>query len=347
MSIRKPSPIVFRCAAVLVVVVAGVLACNAASAQTLKAVKDRGAVICGVSHGLRGFAIADANGVWSGLDVDYCRAVAAAIFNDPAKVQFTPLSAEERFDALRSGKVDVLAHNSTWTMSREAEYGLVFVGVNYYDGQGFLVHKAPEIASALELDGAKVCVQTGTTTIDNFEDYFKSNNMKFEAVEEASPKDALKDYESGKCAVLTSDVSQLYALRLQLAKPGDHVILPDVISKEPLGLAVRQSDPQWVQIVKWIDFALINAEELGVGSKSVDEALKSKKPAVRRLVGAEGNFGEQIGLGPDWAANTIRAVGNYGEIYERNVGSKSELGIPRGLNELWNMGGIQYAPPIR
>ncbi len=346
MSIRNPRLIVFR-GAVALSAIAGVLASYGASAQTLKAVKDRGAVICGVSHGLPGFGIADAKGVWSGLDVDYCRAVAAAIFNDPGKVQFAPLSVEERFDALKSGKIDVLAHNSTWTMSREAEYGLVFVGVNYYDGQGFLVHKVPEIASALELDGDKVCVQSGTTTIDNFEDYFKSNNMKFEAVEEASQDDALRDYASGKCSVLTSDVSQLYALRLQLAKPGDHVILPDVISKEPLGLAVRQDDPQWTQIVKWVDFALLDAEELGVGSKSVDDALKSKKPAVRRLVGVEGNFGEEIGLGADLAANAIRAVGNYGEVYERNVGSKSKLGIPRGLNELWNMGGIQYAPPIR
>ncbi len=345
MSIRKRRPVAFRASAVLLV--AGALACGAASAQTLKAVMDRGALICGVSHGLPGFAIADAKGAWSGFDVDYCRAIAAAIFNDPEKVRFTPLSVDERFEALRSGKVDVLAHNSTWTMSREAEYGLSFVGVNYYDGQGFLVHKVPEIASVLELGGAKVCVETGTTTIDNFEDYFKSNNMKFEAVEEASQDDALKDYASGKCSVLTSDVSQLYALRLQLAKPGDHVILPDVISKEPLGLAVRQDDPRWAQIVKWVDFALVNAEELGVGSKTVDDALKSKKPAVRRLVGAEGNFGEEIGLGADWAANAIRAVGNYGEIYERDVGSKSKLGIPRGLNELWNMGGIQYAPPIR
>jgi general L-amino acid transport system substrate-binding protein len=345
MSIRKRNSIIFRCAAILAAVTGA--ACNGASAQTLKAVKDRGEVICGVSHGLPGFAAPDAAGAWSGFDIDYCRAVAAAIFHDPGKVKFTPLGVDDRFDALKSGKIDVLAHNTTWTMSREAEFGLTFVGVNYYDGQGFLVHKTPEIASALELDGVKVCVQKGTTTIDNFEDYFKSNNLKFEAVEETSQDDAAKDYDAGKCNVLTSDVSQLYALRLQLANPRDHVILPDVISKEPLGLAVRQDDPQWAEIVKWVDFALINAEELGVGSKSVDEALKSQKPAVRRLVGAEGKFGEEIGLSPDWAVNVIRAVGNYGEIYERNVGSKSKLGIPRGLNELWNMGGIQYAPPIR
>src|ERR1700722_13146108 len=343
MSICKHSSV--TCAAVLSIVAGA--ACHGASAQTLKAVKDRGELICGVSHGLPGFAAPDASGAWSGIDIDYCRAVAAAIFHDPGKVKFAQLGVDERFDALKSGKIDVLAHNTTWTMSREAEFGLTFVGVNFYDGQGFLVHKTPEIASAVELDGVKVCVQKGTTTIDNFEDYFKSNNLKFEAVEETSQDDAAKDYDAGKCSVLTSDVSQLYALRLQLANPRDHVILPDVISKEPLGLAFRQDDPQWVEIVKWVDFALINAEELGIGLKSVDEALKSQKPAVRRLVGVDGDFGPKMGLSSDWAANAIRAVGNYGEVYERDVGSKSKLGIPRGLNELWNLGGIQYAPPIR
>jgi general L-amino acid transport system substrate-binding protein len=332
---------------IVLALLAGAFALGPASAQTLKAVKDRGALICGVSQGLAGFSIADANGAWSGLDVDFCRAVAAAIFNDSAKVQFVPLSTEDRFDALHSGKVDLLARNSTWTMSRETAFGLSFVGVNYYDGQGFLVHKTPEIASALELGGAKICVQTGTTTIDNLVDYFRSNGLKFELVEEATPADALKDYASGRCAVLTSDVSQLYAQRLQLPTPRDHVILPDVISKEPLGPAARQDDAQWLEIVKWVNFALLNGEELGVTSKTIDEALKSPKPAIRRLVGAEGGFGEQIGLKNDWAVNAIRAVGNYGEIYERNVGAQSKLGIPRGLNELWNMGGIQYAPPIR
>ena len=302
---------------------------------------------CGVNPGLTGFSIADAQGKWSGLDVDFCRAVAAAIFNDPAKVRFTPLNAEERFEALKSGKIDILARNSTWTMSRETQYGLSFVGVNYYDGQGFLIRKSPPISSALELDGAKVCVQTGTTTIDNLVDYFKSNNMKYEVVGEASAADALKDYEAGRCAAYTSDISGLYAERLLLQKPGDHVILPDVISKEPLGPAVRVDDAKWGQLVKWVLFAMLDAEELGVSSKTLDQALKSDKPIVRRLVGAEGGFGGQIGLSNDWAVNIIRAVGNYGESYERNVGVKSKLGIPRGLNELWSMGGIQYAPPIR
>jgi general L-amino acid transport system substrate-binding protein len=319
----------------------------AASSQTLKAVKDRGSLTCGVSQGLAGFSIADDKGQWSGLDVDLCRAIAAAIFNDPTKVVFVPLSPSERFGALQASKIDVLARNSTWTMSRETEFGLSFVGVNYYDGQGFLVHKSPEVDSALELDGAKVCVQTDTTNADNLADFFKNNNLKYELVPASSPAEALKDYADGQCTVLTSDVSQLYAQRLQLAKPGDHTILADVISKEPLGPAVRDNDPQWLDIVKWVHFAMLDAEELGATSKTIDEALKSKKPEVMRLVGAEGHYGEHLGLANEWAANVIRLVGNYGEAYERNVGSKSKLGIPRGLNQLWNMGGIQYAPPIR
>ncbi|SDR20709.1 amino acid ABC transporter substrate-binding protein, PAAT family [Rhizobiales bacterium GAS113] len=318
-----------------------------ANAQTLKTVKERGSLACGVNQGLPGFSSPDDKGVWSGLDVDLCRAIAAAIFNDPGKVRFVPLSTAERFEALRSGKIDVLARNSTWTMSREIDLGLSFAGVNYYDGQGFLVHKVPEMTSALELDGAKICVQTDTTTVNNLIDYFQSNNLKYEVVGAASPAEALKDYDQGLCSVLSSDVSQLYAQRLQLAKPGDHIILPDIISKEPLGPAVRQDDPQWLSVVKWVHFAMIDAEELGIGSNTVDQALLSKKPDVMRLVGTEGDFGERLGLTKAWAANAIRTVGNYGEVFERNVGSRSKLGIPRGLNQLWNIGGIQYAPPIR
>ncbi|SDR64272.1 general L-amino acid transport system substrate-binding protein [Rhizobiales bacterium GAS113] len=318
-----------------------------ASAQTLKAVKERGAVVCGVSQGLQGFSSVDDKGEWSGLDVDLCRAIAAAIFNDPGKARFVPVSAAERFDALRSGKIDVLTRNSTWTLSREAEFGLSFAAVNYYDGQGFLVHRMPEIASALELGGAKVCVQTNTTTITNLSNYFRDNNLAFEVVGAASPADVLKDYEAGRCAVLTSDVSQLYALRLQLAKPGDHVILPDIISKEPLGPAVRQDDPQWLRVVKWVHFAMLDAEELGISSKTIDEALRSTNPNVMAFVGSEGDYGERNGLTRSWAANIVRAVGNYGEAYERNVGSRSKFGIARGLNQLWSMGGIQYAPSIR
>ena len=318
-----------------------------ASAQTLSAVKQRGTLTCGVSQGLAGFSIADEKGQWSGLDVDLCRAIAAAVFDDPAKVVFMPLSPAERFDALHTAKIDVLVRNSTWTMSRELEFKLNFVGVNYYDGQGFLVHKSPEIGSALELDGAKICVQANTTSADNLADFFRSNNLKYELTPASSPAEALKNYAEGRCSVLTSDVSQLYAQRLQLANPGDHVILPDVISKEPLGPAVRDDDPQWAEIVKWALFAMLDAEELGVSSKTIGDALKSKKPEVMRLVGSEGGFGERLGLANDWAAHVIETVGNYGEAYERNVGVKSKLGIPRGLNQLWNLGGIQYAPPIR
>ena len=334
-------------AAMALALIAIVLASVSVSSQTLLAVKSRGSVVCGVNEGLAGFSSVDENGMWSGLDVDFCRALAAAVFGDPAKVQYVPLSADARFESLRSGKIDVLSRNSTWTMSRETGFGLSFAGVSYYDGQGFLVPKALGLRSALDLDGAKVCVQSGTTTIENLRDFFASNDMKFEAIISSSPAVALKNYDSGACSALTSDVSQLYALRLQLTKPRDHAILPDVISKEPLGPAVRQDDPQWLNVVMWVHFAMLDAEELGVSSKTIDQALRSKKPDVKRLVGTDSNFCEQIGLTQSWAANVIRLVGNYGEVYGRNVGAKSKLGIPRGLNELWNMGGIQYAPPIR
>ncbi len=345
---RAPAPAFLKIGLALTMafaVVPGLIA--AATAQTLATVKQRGSVTCGVSQGLQGFSNADDKGQWSGLDVDYCRGIAAAIFNDPSKASFVPLSTADRFDALRSGKIDVLTRNSTWTLSRELEFGVSFVGVNYYDGQGFLVHRDPEIASALELGGAKVCVQASTTTLTNLVDFSRDNNLNLEVVGAASPSDALKDYEAGRCTVLTSDVSQLYALRLRLAKPGDHVILPDIISKEPLGPAVRQADPQWLIIVQWVHFAMLDAEELGISSTTIDAALRSTNPNVMALVGSEGSYGERMGLTRSWAANILRAVGNYGEVYERNVGSRSKLGIARGLNQLWNMGGIQYAPPIR
>jgi len=318
-----------------------------ASSQTLAEVKARGSLICGVNEGLPGFSFVDERGVWSGFDVDFCRALAAAIFGDPRKVKLAPLSADARFQALRDGKIDVLSRNSTWTMGRETEFGLTFVGVTYYDGQGFMVPRAIRINSALQLDGAKVCVQSGTTTIDNLADFFASNGMALEQVVSSSTDESVKNYDTGLCLVLTSDLSQLYALRLRLSKPRDHVILPDVISKEPLGPVVRDNDLQWINIVKWVYFAMINAEELGVNSRNIGQALQSQKPEVRRLVGTAGNFGEQIGLTNAWAANIIRAVGNYGEVFERNLGSKTPLAIPRGLNQLWNAGGIQYAPPIR
>jgi len=328
--------------------VAAVLGFSAsASAQTLNTVKQRGSLICGVTQGLPGFSSPDDRGNWTGLDVDLCRAIAVAIFNDASKVKFTPLSTKDRFTALQSGEIDVLARNSTWTLARDTSLGLNFAAVNYYDGQGFMVRKSLKINSALELNGASVCTQTGTTTELNLADYFRANKMKYEVLALATADETIKAYDGGRCDVFTTDVSQLYAEKLKLTNANDHVILSEVISKEPLGPVVRHGDDQWFDIVKWVHFAMVNAEELGVSSKTLDEALKSDKPDVKRLVGTEGNYGEQLGLTKDWAVRIIKAVGNYGEVFERNVGSGSKLGIARGLNNLWTKGGIQYAPPIR
>jgi general L-amino acid transport system substrate-binding protein len=318
-----------------------------AHAQTLKAVRDRGVLNCGVSEGLNGFSARGSNGSWGGFDVDTCRAIAAAIFNDASKVEYVPLDANRRFGALRNGEIDVLSRNTTWTMSREVDLGLIFAATNYYDGQGFLIPRSMNKETALDLNGVKVCVQTGTTTELNLADYFPVNNIKYEVITSPTLEAAIKSYDSGQCNALTADVSALWGIRLLLSKPDEHVILPDVISKEPLGPAVRQGDMQWLNLVKWVSFALVNAEELGVSSKNIDEALKSEKPDVKRLIGIEGNYGERMGVTNDWAARIIRLVGNYGEIYERNVGVGSPLGIPRGINQLWNKGGILYAPPIR
>lgn len=318
-----------------------------AESGVLKDVKARGAINCGVSTGLLGFSSPDDQKNWAGFDVDFCRAIAAAVFNDPGKVNFVPLNAEERFKALKDGKIDVLSRNSTWAMSRETEYGISFAGISYYDGQGFMVRRSRKVESALELGGASVCVQSGTTTQLNLADYFRANNMTYQEMTFPNAAESIKAYGSGKCDVFTSDVSQLYAERLKLDKPGDHVILADVISKEPLGPVVRQGDDGWLMIVKWTHFAMLNAEELGVSSKNIDQALASTKPDVKRLVGVDGDYGEKLGLTKDWAVRIIRHVGNYAEIYDRNVGVDSKLGIPRGLNQLWSNGGIQYAPPIR
>jgi general L-amino acid transport system substrate-binding protein len=315
--------------------------------RTLKRTVRRGELLCGVNAGLPGFSIPDDKGNWTGFDVDFCRAVAAAIFDDPNKAKFVPLDANERFKELQSRKVDILSRNSTWSMSREENYDLYFPAVAYYDGQGFMVPRSRNIDSALDLNNSKVCVQASTTTELNLADYFRANNIKYEEVKFPKLDEVVKAYETGKCDTFTADVSQLYALRLNLAKPDDHVILPDVISKEPLAPVVRQRDDDWMMIVKWTLYAMINAEELGVNSQNIDEALKSKKPDVMRLVGTEGTYGEDLGLTKDWAVRIIRRVGNYGEVYERNVGSGSKLHIPRGLNQLWSAGGIQYAPPIR
>jgi general L-amino acid transport system substrate-binding protein len=333
--------------AVAVLVAALAITYELYDTRTLKRTVRRGEVLCGVNKGLPGFSIPDDKGNWTGFDVDFCRAVAAAIFDDPSKARFIPLDASERFKELQNRKVDILSRNSTWNMSREENYDLYFPAVAYYDGQGFMLPRSRNIESALYLNGSKVCVQSGTTTLLNLADYFRVNNMKLEEMKFDKLDDVVKAYDSGKCDTLTADISQLYALRLNLTKPGDHMILADVISKEPLAPVVRQRDDDWMMIVKWTLYAMINAEELGVTSQNIDDALKSKKPDVMRLVGNEGTFGPDLGLPKDWAVRIIRHVGNYGEVYDRNIGAGSQLHIPRGLNQLWNAGGIQYAPPIR
>jgi len=336
-----------RVSLVFSLALAAALSTQAASAQTLKTVKDRGLLSCGVSQGLPGFSSPDDKGNWTGIDVDICRAIATAIFNDPTKIKFVPLSAKDRFTALQSGEVDLLSRNTTWTLSRDTTLGANFTGVTYYDGQGFLVKKSLKVNSALELNSASVCVQTGTTTEQNLDDYFKSNNMKYEVIAFGTADETVKAYESGRCDVFTDDTSGLYAERLKLANPADHVVLPEVISKEPLGPMVRHGDDQWFDLVKWTLFAMVDAEELGINSKNVDEMAKSDKPELKRILGTDGNFGESLGVTNDWVVRIVKSVGNYGESFDRNVGAGSKLQIARGLNQLWNKGGIQYAPPIR
>jgi len=330
---------------------AGFLAAAAmASAQptgTLAAVKARGYLQCGSNNGLPGFGMPDAQGNWAGLDVDICRAIAAAIFNDSTKVRFLAVAAKDRFAALQAGEVDVLARNTTWTLARDATNGVNFAAVNYYDGQGFMVRKALKVNSVLELSDAAVCVQQGTTTELNLADYFHGNRMKLKAVTFASADEAVKAYDAGRCDAFTTDASALYGERLRLANPNDHIVLPEIISKEPLAPAVRHGDDQWFDLVKWVFYAMVTAEEMGLTRKNIDEALGSDKPDVRRFVGTEGNFGEMLGLSNDWAVRIIKGVGNYGESFERNVGQGSPLKIVRGLNALWTKGGLQYAPPIR
>lgn len=332
-----------------ILLAAGMLAfgASAAGAATLDDVKARGALNCGVSQGLPGFSSPDDKGNWTGLDVDFCRAIAAAIFNDASKVKFTPLSAKDRFTALQSGAVDVLSRNTTWTMSRDTTLGLNFSGVTYYDGQGFMVRKSLNLKSVNELNGASICVQTGTTNELNVGDYFRANNLKYELIAFATSDETVKAYDSGRCDALTSDQSQLYALRLKLTNVADHVVLPNVISKEPLAPAVRQGDDQWLDLTKWVYYALLNTEELGITSKNIDQMVSSPNPEIKRLLGSDGKYGESIGVSNDWVVRIVKLVGNYGEIFERNVGTQSPLGISRGQNALWNKGGLQYGMPIR
>lgn len=324
-----------------------VSATGASAQATLAQVKQRGALNCGSNTGLAGFGVPDAQGNWKGLDVDVCRAIAATIFNDPNKVKFIPLSAKDRFTALQSGEIDVLVRNSTWTMTRDASLGLLFTSANYYDGQGFMVRKKLGVNSALQLSGASVCTQQGTTTELNLADYFRANNLKYEVVAFASADETIKAYDAGRCDAFTTDASGLYAERLKLTNPDDHIVLPEIISKEPLGPSVRNNDPQWFNLVKWVGFAMLNAEELGVTQANVDQQLKSDNPEVKRLLGTEGKFGEQVGLTADWVVRIVKHVGNYGESFERNVGQGSLLKIARGQNALWTKGGLQYAPPVR
>lgn len=320
----------------------------AQAGSTLAAVQKKGFVQCGISDGLPGFSYADAKGNYLGLDVDVCRAVAAAVFGDASKVKFSPLTAKERFTALQSGEVDILSRNSTWTSSRDAAMGISFTGVTYYDGQGFLVNKKLGVTSARELDGATVCIQAGTTTELNLSDYFRANGLKYTPITYDTSDESAKSVEAGRCDVLTSDQSQLYAQRIKLAAPAEYVVLPEVISKEPLGPAVRQGDDEWFKIVRWTLFAMLNGEELGIDSQNVVETAKTtKNPDIARLLGSEGEFGKDLKLPKDWAVQIIKQVGNYAEVFNRNVGAGSELKIDRGLNALWNKGGVQYAPPVR
>lgn len=319
----------------------------AANSPTLEKVRKNGFLRCGVNEGLPGFANPDAKGNWTGFDVDFCRALAAVIFNDPSKVRFTPTSAKVRFTALQAGEFEVLSRNTSWTMSRDVQLGLEFIGVTYYDGQGFLVPKKLKVTSAKQLNGATICTNTGTTTELNLADYFRANNLKYKVIAFEKNAEVLAAYDAGRCDVYTTDASGLYAERLKLKSPNDHLILPEIISKEPLGPAVNTGDQQWGDIVRWVLFGLVNAEELGITSKNVDQMLKSQSPEIRRVLGVEGAFGESLGLTNDWVARAVRKVGNYGEIFERNVGQGSTLKIKRGLNALWNKGGILYAPPIR
>ena len=320
---------------------------DAQTTTTLSSVKHRGSVSCGVNSGLPGFSQSDDKGNWAGLDVDYCKAIAAAIFGDVEKVKYVPTTAQQRFTALQSGEIDVLIRNTTWNITRESSLGAVFAGVNYYDGQGFLAKASRGAKTVKELDGASVCVGSGTTTELNLSDYFKSYNIIYTPVVIKDTNEALQAYLAGRCDVYTADQSALHASRIQLPRPKDHVVLPEIISKEPLGPSVRRGDEQWLTIVKWVHFALLNAEELGITQGNVEQMRNSTNPEIKRFLGNEGDLGNDLGLDADFAAKVVRAVGNYGELFERNVGSASRLNIGRGLNKLWTNGGIQYAPPFR
>jgi len=319
---------------------------NVSEAITLEKVKEKGELQCGVSTGMPGFSNPDEKGKWTGLDVDICRAVAAAALGDANKVKYLPLTTKQRFPALQSGDIDILSMSTTWTMTRDTSLALNFAGVSYYDGQGFMVSKKVGVTSALELNGSEVCIQTGTTTEKNLEDFFGKHNMGYKPIFFETTEQTIMGFKTGRCDVMSSDQSLLYALRTKLVDPLSAVILPEIISKEPLGPVVRQGDDGWFNLVRWTLFALINAEELGITSENVDDMKNSLHPNVRRLLGLDGIGGKGLGLDDEWAYRVIKQVGNYSEIFERNVGQNSPLKIERGLNALWNRGGIQYAPPV-
>jgi general L-amino acid transport system substrate-binding protein len=329
--------------------VGALTALPAHAGKTLDTIKQRGQVICGVNTGLAGFSAADSQGNWSGLDVDICRAIAAAVLGDGSKVRFVPLNAQQRFTALQSGEIDILSRNTTWTLTRDASLGLHFTGVTYYDGQGFMVPVKSKVKSAKQLKGATVCVQSGTTTEKNLTDYARANNLGFKPVVFEKVEAATGAYFSGRCQAYTTDASGLASVRNKEAKnPADHVILPELISKEPLGPAVRRGDDEWYAIVKWVVFGLIEAEEYGIAQANVDKLLaESQDPVVQRILGKSEDTGKLLGLDKNWMVNALKATGNYGEIFERNVGPKTPLNLPRGTNNLWSKGGLMYAPPVR
>jgi len=318
-----------------------------ATAGTLEDVKKAGFVKCGIDGGLPGFSEILSGGVYKGMDVDGCRVVAAAVLGDASKVKYVSLNAKERLAAVQSGEIDVLYRNTTWTQSRDTSLGLNFAGVNYYDGQGFMVRKDLGVKNALELDGASVCIQTGTTTELNVADYFRANKMSYKTVAYDTNDQVVASYENGRCDILTSDASQLYGLRTKLKNPKAHIVLPEIISKEPLGPVVRQGDDAWFNVIKWTHNAVLAAEEAGITSANIDKMLKSTNPAIKRILGTEGKMGANLGLNKDFAYQIIKQVGNYGEIFERNVGVKTPLNIERGINALWTNGGLQYSPPFR
>ena len=327
--------------------VAGFVA-GSASAATLDDVQARGSLKCGSNSGLTGFAAPDANGHWEGFDVAVCRAVAAAVLGDPEAVEFVPTTPKTRFTALASGEVDILVRNTTWTLTRDVDLKFTFTGVNYYDGQGFIVPKALGVSSAKELDGATVCIQTGTTTELNLADYFRKNNMDYQPVPIETNAEAQQQYLAGACDVYTTDASGLAATRAAFENPGDHVVLPEIISKEPLGPLVRHGDNDWGDIARWTLNALIAAEEYGITSANAEEmAQGTDSPEINRILGTEGNLGEMLGLDADWAKRAILAGGNYGELFEKNIGENTPIGLSRGLNAQWTDGGLLYSPPFR